>query len=190
MRPDVQEVFDRLHETLSQARVTWGHFLQLFGTQEGVDLLNRFAPAAFAVIHVTMARDVILSLARMTDPAETCGRPNATFDRLIDALKAASEPKLATSLENDLECVKSLCSSLRMMRNKVIAHSALKPQVITPPIRSEMEDILHRCGVMMNSFSEHYGNGTIAYDETILGFGDGTALIKHLKRLARLGPKV
>jgi hypothetical protein len=188
MQPYVREIFDRLNETLIQARITWGHFLQLFGTQEEVDVLNRFAPAAFSVIQGTMARDVILSIARMTDPAETLGPPNATFDRLVGAVENAAESQLATGLKDDLKLIQALCQDLRTMRNKVIAHSAFRPQVITPPHRNEMEDILHRCGAILNRVSEHYGERAIAYDHTFLGLGDGAALIRRLSRLAELEP--
>jgi hypothetical protein len=55
--------------------------------------------------------------------------------------------------------------------------------VCSAPIRAEIEAVLQHCGMMMNRVSAHYGQGSIAYEETILGLGDGDALIRHLERL-------
>ena len=89
MEPDLGELYFDLYTELGLLHIKWRQFLDLYGKDPArVDLLNQIAPEFFGRLQTTLYEDVILHMARMTDPKET-GRQrqlNLTLRRIAIVL--------------------------------------------------------------------------------------------------------
>jgi len=62
----------------------WDKNCQLFeGSPQQLAILDATAPACFRIIHHCIKTDIILSLARLTDPPASAGKPNLSLRRLM-----------------------------------------------------------------------------------------------------------
>ena len=72
----------------------WKHFKQVFGSDEKVKLLNDAAPVFFSHLWNLMLFDILLSIARLTDPPKTrvksIIKENLSFDNLVLEIKDAN----------------------------------------------------------------------------------------------------
>ena len=89
----VSEVFDPLRNELVRIHERWALQRRVFGFDESrIDLLNRVTELFFGYAQWAMYLDVILSLCRYTDPAESSKkighRPNLTLERLVNVVTA------------------------------------------------------------------------------------------------------
>src|SRR5258707_14167680 len=84
MPPDLKLIFESLQEDVIWVHAKWKVFRQLFGTSEKrIAILNDFAPDFFQIVHDGLIYDILLTMSRLTDPAESFQKENLTLDRLL-----------------------------------------------------------------------------------------------------------
>jgi AbiU2 len=133
--------FYRLGEEFLWLCIKWGEYDALFGAgSERVDLLNRSAPTFFWMIKMVLWEDVLLHIARLTDPSESNGnknRKNLTIQNLSTLVEqrqnrqASSYSQLKALIDAALEKTQ-FC---RDWRNRHIAHRDLDLAINVEPAR-------------------------------------------------------
>jgi hypothetical protein len=69
MGEELGELYDALWQQVAWLYQKWGEYVVLFGTKPSrVELLNLAAPKFFRIVQDTLWKDVLLHIARLTDP--------------------------------------------------------------------------------------------------------------------------
>jgi hypothetical protein len=102
------EQYSELWQDIAYVHMKWGEYVVLFGTKPSrIDLINRAAPAFFGMFEREMWKNILLHLARLTDPPESLGsklKRNLTLQNLPNLVEdRALKERLAEgkSLEED-----------------------------------------------------------------------------------------
>ena len=120
---DLLSAFEAIEDDVLWLHAKWKIYRQLFAKSERrINLLNDFAPDFFQVVHDSVLYDIFLTISRLTDPAETWGKKNLTFQRLIRMLEADGRQELVNKLTPVLKTAEKKCEAIRPWRNKWIAH--------------------------------------------------------------------
>lgn len=113
----------RLWDHLVHLDTLWQDFQYLYGeSQERLDRLNRHARWFFASLERLMVREVILSIARLTDPKGGSDRSNLVLETLLDDPLLESNTELRERLRVEIDNVRNLADPIRHHRHKSIAH--------------------------------------------------------------------
>lgn len=115
--------------------VVWLHlkvteFVELFGSKPSrVDLLNQSAPAFFRMVQDALWEDIVLHIARLTDPPKSPGaKANLTIGNLPGLI---SDRKLSAATEALVSIAKDSTGFCRDWRNRHIAHRDLNLALAT-----------------------------------------------------------
>lgn len=77
MGKDLGELYSALWQEVAWVHSKWAEYVQLFGVKESrIDLLNRAAPRFARLLQDSLWEDVLLHIARLTDPAKSMGKSN------------------------------------------------------------------------------------------------------------------
>ena len=176
-------VFHALYDEVTWLHVKWKQYKILYDSRESVDLLNQTAGFFFYVIQRTMWEDLVLHVARLSDPPRSMGKDNLTLLRLADAI---TDPTLAQDVRALVEIAKSQSSFARDWRNRRLAHHDLsltlggnvKP---LPGIsRDKMEHALSAIRAVLNKVELHHWNSEVAF-EIFVAHDDAETLSYYLK---------
>src|SRR5258708_35007906 len=146
MGEDLGSIYDALWQQIAWVHAKWSEYLVLFGTKESrVDLLNSVAPSFWRLIQDSLWENVLLHIARLTDPPMTGGKQNLTIQRLADLIGDVQTKAKVQEL-----LVQALAASgfARDWRNRHIAHSDLHlslskaAQALKPPPRPKVLEAL------------------------------------------------
>lgn len=186
---DVKTIFEAVQEDVIWLHAKWKVFRQLFGTSEKrIAILNDFAPDFFQIVHDGLIYDILLTMSRLTDPAETSKKENLTLDRLLLMLKRdeCEDEDFVAGLERNLTSLKDECQPFRNIRNRRIAHSDLgtaldyHPNPLPGVSREMIETALASLRNFLNEIEKHLdGNETEYLDFDMRG--DGDSIIHYLK---------
>ena len=79
MGEELGSLYDALWQEVAGLHGKWSEYAALFGTRESrVDLLNQAAPYFFRIVQDSLWEDVLLHIARLTDPPKSAGKSNLT----------------------------------------------------------------------------------------------------------------
>lgn len=170
MGDELGQLYYELRTELVSLHLKWRECLGLFGVgQERVILLNKTAPFFFGMIEKVLFEDIILHLARLTDPPEIRKQRNLTIEILPELIP----PKFKDDFDRRLQAVRDSCGFVRRWRNKWVAHADLNmkrnPQKLPPATREKVERVLEAMRDLMNSLARYYGLPETTYD---LGTGE------------------
>jgi HEPN superfamily AbiU2-like protein len=79
--------FAALLQEVARLQMAWGEFIELFGDEPRVNVLNRAAPAMFHIIGHALWQLTLLDIARLTDPPKSAGKKNLTIQNLPELVK-------------------------------------------------------------------------------------------------------
>ena len=83
MGKELGPIFHALWNEVAWIYKKWGQYVELFGTKPSrIDLLNNAAPLFFRIVQDTLFEDILVHIARLTDPPKSVGKPNLTIKRL------------------------------------------------------------------------------------------------------------
>ena len=177
-------VYYALYNEVAWLHQKWQEYRKLYGTsKERIELLSETAPSFFHVLQQVLWRDVLLHLARLTDPPKQREFENLTLLRLPEAVEDA---QLRSDVCNLVEDVKVKTNFARTWRNKRIAHSDLplalnaESEQLPGVSRANVEEALSSIRSVMNSFSNEYLGSTTAFEHVIPAPGDADALVHYL----------
>lgn len=186
MGDEIGTVYSALWQEVAWIHQKWAQYVELFGTSSGrINLLNQAAPAMFRTVQDTLWEDVLLHLARLTDPAESMRKANLSVFRL--ATLVANLP-IGIHVESLSSAALTACEFARDWRNRRLAHRDLdlalgqNSQPLAPASRAAVKAALTALQEMLNSVSLHYLDSTTKFD-----LGPGSADAASLLYLLRDG---
>jgi hypothetical protein len=163
--------FDALWQQLVLVKSKWNEFLALFGTNEKrIELLNASAPHFFGLLQTIMWEDIVLHMARLTDPPNTFGRrdrANLTvraLPELIDSI--ARRDEISQQLERAIQATEFA----RDWRNRHIAHRDLdlalerNAEPLTAATRQSVREAFEALQSVMNAVEAHYFDSETYYE--------------------------
>jgi hypothetical protein len=160
----------------------WGEYVELFGTKlSRIDLLNRAAPAFFHMLQDALWENILLHIARLTDPPTTSGKPNLTIRNLSDLSVAAEIQADLSLLINDTLEKTRFC---RDWRNRHIAHKDLNlildasVMPLSPASRQSVRDALAAIVAVLNKIEAVYLESTTFFDTP--HYGDGALALLYV----------
>ena len=104
----------------------WADYVSLFGTNETrIALLNQVSRCFFGRLQDVMWNDILLSLARLTDPPVS-GRNARTNLTLKQIPRFVSTPAMLTAFREILEDLERKTAFSRDSRNRCLAHNDLE----------------------------------------------------------------
>ena len=113
-------IYNEVWNELGLIHLKWSQFAELFAKGEvRIDLMNRSAPTFFRVISDIMWEDLLLHMARLTDPVGSGSRRNLSVRALQESL---SDDQLRDRIEPLIQGAELKCGFARDWRNRHIAH--------------------------------------------------------------------
>jgi hypothetical protein len=138
----------------------WQEFETLYAhSAERLQLLNRVAPHFFWQQQATMWEDILLSLARITDPPRSVGRDNLTIQALDQIMPGQA---LAQEVRDLVAVAVSSCGFAKDWRNRRLAHNDLDLKLnqaaapLAPANRRGVRDALDSIGQVLGRIHRYY----------------------------------
>jgi len=167
MGEELGALFYVLTTELTWAYWRWQQFLDLFGDKPSrIELANRAAPFFFWVVQRTLWDDVLLTIAWLTGPEKSAGKPNLTLRRL-PALIPGRE--LREGIEADLTVIVAASAFAQERRNRSIAHRDLRlalghaAEKLPEASRREIDHVLDAIACLLNRLEAHYTRSATAF---------------------------
>jgi hypothetical protein len=187
MGANLGQLYDDLRNELLNLHYKWQEFRGLFGhSPERVALLNRAAPGWFSLVQKVLLDDVLLHIARLTDPPDTGGKQNLSVRRL-PALVLDSA--LRQKVEQLLKEATLTCAFARTIRNHSLAHIDLQTflnkhsESLLTATSTDITVALASLGTILNTLDEHFHGASTHYSDIIVPNTVGVdSLVYYLKR--------
>jgi hypothetical protein len=189
--PHIIPIWTVINDETVMVHAYWRVNMDLFGkSKEQVDLLDRSAGFFFFVIQDALATDIQSTLSKLSDPATTFKRENATVHHLLNEIEKLNEPALIAKLLPLYKTFSDACEPERESRNKVIAHidrdiALLKvtlPQVVTVGVT---EAALKALASFMNAVQSHFEDAETGYEHFGMRGAGADDLVQLLKMAER-----
>jgi hypothetical protein len=168
MGAEIGAVYSALWQEVAGIHKKWAQYVELFGTSPArIDLLNQAAPSMFRTVQDTLWEDVLLHLARLTDPPKSMGKANLSLRQL--AVLVAGLP-IGRNVESLANAALGACEFARDWRNRKLAHRDLElamgqsVQTLAPASRAAVKIALAALTEMLNAVSLHYFDSTTMFD--------------------------
>lgn len=176
--------FELLWQRVAQLHLRWDMYVQLFrnGRSEPIIGNNR---AFFTWLRFILLSDVVLSLARLTDPPNQGPNKNLVLRRLIPQSPSESDLGLISELNTCLTEIDDQSASFRIIRNKALAHDDLdvaSESLFMAVDLSEVDLALGKIRDFMNLYQLHFRDSTTAYESVVTTGVNG--LLYSLKKSA------
>jgi hypothetical protein len=159
MGKDLGEQYSELWQEAAYLHAKWAEYVELFGTKEArIDLLNDAAGHLFAMIQDQMWDDILMHIARMTDPSATGKKLNLSLQNLVDLVAKELRPAVTSRIQDVL----ALTEFCRDWRNRRVAHTdlllALKatPELLKEGSRKNVSDALGAIVATLSTVSVFY----------------------------------
>lgn len=150
-------ILEALEGYITELHSEWKTLLELFATGgETSKLLNDTAGALFDTLYRVLIRDILLGVARLTDPLKTAGKDNLVLERVAQLPEVVADTELTAAAAEALADIKSLAQPFRDYRNKYLAHLDLPTSLapsgdVLPGIkRDDVEAILAAFAKLFN----------------------------------------
>ena len=181
MSPALQEKLNAIDIEVRNLHFKWKFFSQLFTDPYWVKILNATASSLFQSVEDSMLADILLSIARLTDPPKSAGQENLSFENLIQEIP---EGVLRAKAVSFLSEIKDKTQAMTTWRKKKLAHNDLKKALGSfslPPIqKKDLTDTLELIPKIMNLLYGHFSDTEIIYDMCITS-NDGDSLFFYLE---------
>lgn len=185
MGPKLGPVYHELSNEVAWLHAKWNQYRQLYGhSEERVDLLNRAGGHFFRIVQDALWDNVILHIARLTDPIKSGRRDNLTLLRLPEVIPNASLKKEVKAL---IDTALSSSSFARDWRHRSLAHIDLELALRTganplPGIsREQVENTLLAFRSVLNKLDDMYWQSETAYEYFDAGGGEGDDVIYFIR---------
>jgi len=181
------QLYHALEDDVIWIHAKWLEFRKLYGkSEERIDLLNRTAGFFFGVVQKVLWDDVLLHIARLTDPPKQGRFENLTLLRLTDAFK---DTEIGVEVRQRVGVTESRAEFAREWRNRRIAHRDLHLalDVNVEPLpgisRQHVQDVLASMRDIMNCLHREYLGGEVGF-EHFIARDDADSLVYYLSRAA------
>lgn len=185
MGPELGSVYHELSDEVAWLHAKWNQYRQLFGhSPERVELLNTVGSHFFHIVQDALWDNVILHIARLTDPIKSSGKDNLTLLRLPEVIPNAALKEEVKAL---VDAALLSSSFARDWRNRKLAHIdlALALQEGAQPLpgisRDNVENALSKVRSALNKLSVKYWQSETAYEHFIAAGGEGNDVIYFIR---------
>jgi len=186
MGNELGDYFFHLWQEVAYLYLKWQEFIELFGNEPStIETLNQTAPSFFHMIQKILWQDIILHIARLTDPAHT-GRGKQKNFTLMQLSYLIKEEQLSQQIKSELKQLQSKVKTIRYWRHKRIAHIDFNlmmnkhatplPDVNKQYIEETLKMIMH----IINAIEKNYTRTTTRFDLTITSNG-ALSMLFYLK---------
>ncbi len=184
MGSELGPFYNNLQNEVAWLHAKWLEYRKLFAhSPERIDLLNETASFLFGVVQEVMWEDILLSIARLTDPPKSAGKDNLTITRLP---LLVTDSALASRAKALIDIARSRCEFARAWRHRRLAHrdlalamGAAHTDPLPPSSRKAVADALESLRDLLNLFEEHFIGGRMDF-EHVRTIEDGESLIQTL----------
>lgn len=178
MGENLGSTYHALWQQVASLHAKWSEYVVLFGTKESrVDLLNRVAPAFSRLVQDSLWENVLLHIARLTDPIMMGQKQNLTIRLLVTLIDdAPTKIKVQGAVEQAL----TTSDFARDWRNRHIAHSdllialATAAQPLKPASRQKVTEALRALANVLNVVSVFFLDSTSFFEASD---GDAVSLL-------------
>ena len=181
MPPALEEKLKAIDLEVRNLHFKWKFFSQLFTDPNRVAILNATAASLFQSIEDSMLSDILLSIARLTDPPKSFKQENLSFENLIQEMPDSS---LRTEVVNLLSQIKEKTKDIKTWRDKKLSHNDLQKALGSfslPPIqKKDLTDTLELIPKIMNLIHRHFSDTTVMYEMCVTS-NDGDSLLFYLE---------
>jgi len=169
MGEELGDLFHTLWQEIVWLKYKFTEFVELFASKDSrLSLLNNSAPRFFKLLQDTLWEDVLISIARLTDPMKTMGKKNLTFNNIPNLIDDTElQPQIDKALKNALGA-SEFC---RDWRNRRIAHRDLNLSIKSeesPKLKKssvgQVRKNLDSLEAVLNMISVHYSDSTTLFD--------------------------
>lgn len=195
--PGSKAVVESLSNHITELHAEWKVLLQLYGVgKERTDFLFGVAGSFFDTVYRTLIRDILLGIARLTDPARTGPKTkkkgavkpktNLVLERLARLPEVRTHSELLAAVRAKLAEIKTKSAAIRDYRNKYLAHLDLRAALgptsdVLPGIkRQDIQAVLDDFAELFNFVGSRLGEPAIMFTNVSL-IGGPKALVKHLE---------
>lgn len=132
---ELGSIYTALYNEVAWLHLQWDEYMKLFGEKHRVEILNKSAGGFFRMIQNVLSDDVILGIARLTDPEFTVvgkksHKRNLTIQSLSSFVKETEKEELKRIVDKAMDAA----SFSRDWRNRRLAHRDL-------PLYLKMESV-------------------------------------------------
>ena len=190
---NIHEIYEALFHPVCHVHREWGVFRHLYVSgQEIADVIKDAGGDFFGITKTLLAHDIILTIARLTDPKQSVGRENLCLEQLIHSVDASLYSQLRDNIERIYSQSKPNFAFAKTYRNKLLAHYDLATKLAhlpEPPIPTtvDIEDGLQGIRDVMNAVPRYFHGLDIAivnYEDLVTRPGGENRLIARLRAAA------
>jgi hypothetical protein len=183
----VQEVYSALRREIQEIHVRWKLYSQLFAkSQLRIDLMSETAVTFFFRIQYILLDDVLMGIARMTDPAKSRGNKNLSVNALRDRLSLDGFEGVAEMVGQRISELESQIELFRQHRHKRIAHSDLETRLRSSESallgisRAQIEHVLGVLAAVLNDVQIYFEDSSTGYEHVVTQ-NDADTLVEAMK---------
>jgi hypothetical protein len=183
MGEDLGSLYSYLWQELAWLYTKWNEYATLYGTKASrVEILNKAAPYFFRVVQDSLWEDVVIHIARMTDPPKSMGKPNISVQRLPILVEGT---ELKAQLESLVSVAKEASEFCRDWRNRRIAHRDLdlalgnNAEPLAAVSREKVKKALQALTDILDAVSMNYLDSSTMFDMGA-NHGGGELLLRVL----------
>jgi hypothetical protein len=195
MAKEMEEEFRLIQKELFTIIAKWQTFVDLYGTESHVALLNNTAPLFFHIVQDIFVDNIILSVQRLLDPATSARKQTLSIAHLIDHLAQSGPAPLYSEVHDLYSNIRTNAARLKTIRDKLLAHNDLSEKrnqsasLYTGVTRNFIAEQITSLCKLMNKIHSSL-NDTDTYYEGAANVPDGSlALLDALRRLDQLTRK-
>jgi hypothetical protein len=187
---DIHEIYAALFQEVCHLHRKWGVFRHLYVSgQDVVDLINDAGGDFFRIAQTLLAHDIVLTIARLTDPKQSVGRENLCLEQLIHSIDESQYGPLRQNIEQIYSQLKPSFVFAKTYRNKLLAHYDLATKLAhlpEPPIptTTDIEAGLQGIRDVMNAVPQYFTGldiATVNYYDLVTRPGGENRLIARLR---------
>ena len=180
MGKNLGEIFYAIWQEIASLSNKWNEYVTLFGTKPSrIDILNNSAPSFFRIVQDTLWENIILHIAKVSDPVKSCGKDNLTIQKFTEFIADPGKVEIRTLINNAI----TKTDFCRDWRNRRIAHLdlnlAIDKEVIPleSAIRQKIKDALDSIFEVLNAISRLYSVPTCKFEYSIPSTGNAMSLL-------------
>jgi len=146
-------------------------WFELFWNDQAEEVLYYTSPFFANVVRESMLRDLLMTVARLTDPPSSGGpgKENLSLGRLLLEISEAGDAFLADQLRAPIESIELKANDIRTIRKKVLAHVDLAIAIAPAPprlpetTRELYEELVAHMVNVLNHVERHYRQSMTDY---------------------------
>ncbi len=184
MGKNLGELYYLLWQELAWLHSKWIEFVELFSAKPSrIDLMNETAPYFFRIVEDVLWENIVLGIARLTDPPQSFGKDNLTICKIPDYI---IDKGFRDQIKKAIDDAKTSTSFCRDWRNRRYAHldfllsTNKKTKQLELATVEKTKKALSSIAKVLNLISCRYNNSTTAFDFTVGTPGDANSLLYYL----------